>query len=139
MNTQPVHVGSKGNSQGIVRVPKAGKIQKFKIAHVSGGVSCSVSYRLTHFGCALANGWGLGLFITDSTKQLISPKQHQFCFYKLPCSTPDDAEFTLPYMPTPLNVINQQELQIWYGEDLFNFRESDNTGTVQIDVFSYYV
>ncbi|XP_020908076.1 uncharacterized protein LOC110246107 isoform X1 [Exaiptasia diaphana] len=138
VNTDPVKVGTKDNRPGIVKVPKPGKILKFKLVHVCGGISCSYRYPLTHFGCHQSF---FGLFITDTTKQVLSPKlKHQHAsFYSIPGSTPYDAEFTLPEMSPTLNVANQQELQIWYGEDAFNHYETDNFGIVQIDLYCYYI
>ena len=31
------------------------------------------------------------------------------------------------------------KLQVWYGEDLFNSGESDNSGRECVDVFGYFV
>lgn len=38
----------------------------------------------------------------------------------------------------PMSVTEGQEFQIWYGEDLGNCGEGDNTGQICVDVHAWY-
>jgi hypothetical protein len=58
--------------------------------------------------------------------------------YVLPGRTNMDPELILPDLSPPLAVTAGQELQIWFGQDLLDWGERDNTGISCCDVYVYY-
>lgn len=121
-------------------------VRTFKFVHLSGGVS---------FLSSSQGKWGtqipfwenknIEVHITDSQRRRIFPtsdipirpdfgSQH----YRLPGRTNMDPELILPDFNPPLAVTAGQELQMWFGQDLLDWGESDNTGTSCCDVFAYY-
>ena len=48
-------------------------------------------------------------------------------------------ELILSVLSTPNWTCSEQELRLWYGEDIMNLSEEDNGGTVCVNVYAFFV
>ena len=70
--------------------------------------------------------------ITDNDRNLLLPtndyrSNSRGCtFYSLPWATTESPELLFDNFSFPLMVESNQELQIWFSEDLFRWGDSDN-------------
>lgn len=141
LNTNgPVHVESKDDKPGIFTVQQAGQIQKFKLVHLSGGMTCwptGPQHAPTNFGC----GPNFHIFITDSSRQVKAPGKDVYhpkwmTYGITSCDTTNDTQVVLPDF-SPFTVTAGQQLQVWYGEDLSGY-DADNIGFVDMDVYANF-
>ena len=74
---------------------------------------------------------------------LLPPKQFltilSLEWYKIPGYNSVSPELILSVLSTPNWISSEQELLLWYGEDLVNFSEEDNGGTVCVNVYALFV
>ena len=86
----------------------------------------------------------VGVAITSSQNTIITPEAPFLKnvppgkFSELPPYKSFSPEIILPRF-SPYPVISGEELRLWYGEDLMDYRESDNGGLVCCDVYALYV
>ena len=86
--------------------------------------------------------------ITDADKKPVLPpaedlkdlggpgeKAH---FYSLPGYNHTSTELVFRTLVNPLSVSNNQEMQIWYGQDWMDRRENNNGGKTCVDVYALY-
>ena len=86
----------------------------------------------------------VNVVITDSSNHILLPP---FQFQKLsdtkwfwvPGYNSLSPELVLPFLSSPKWVDSNQELRVWYGENLVNLSEGDNGGTVCADVYALFV
>ena len=147
-NTAPVCFGAKSGQFGRFYVKTAFKrVAAVKLVHLYGYVSCDtrhVSY-WSYWGCGLY-GWGLGkinVVITNSGDQVLLPphefiEHHGAKWSKVPGYDSFSSELVLSSF-SPSHVNYNQELRVWYGEDLMNTSEGDNGGTVCVDIYAIFV
>ena len=87
--------------------------------------------------------------ITDADKKPVLPptedltnsekageKAHS---YSLPGYHHKSTELVFRTLINPLSVSNNQEMQIWYGQDMVDSREVDNSGETCVDGYAFYV
>ena len=60
-------------------------------------------------------------------------------FYSLPGYHHKSTELVFRTLVNPLSVSNNQEMQIWYGPDMVDRYEEDNSGKTCVDVYAFYV
>ena len=60
-------------------------------------------------------------------------------FYSLPGYHHNSTELVFRTLVNPLSVSNNQEMQIWYGQDMVDRYEDDNSGKTCVDVYAFYV
>ena len=123
------------------------KLAAVRLVHLYGYVSCDtrhVSY-WSYWGCGLY-GWGLGkinVVITNSGDQVLLPphefiEHHGAKWSKVPGYDSFSSELVISSF-SPSHVNYNQELRVWYGEDLMNTSEGDNGGTACVDVYAIFV
>ena len=146
-NTAPVCFGAKSGQFGRFNVKTGQKLAAVKLVHLYGYVSCDtghVSY-WSYWGCGLY-GWGRGkinVVITTINNQVLLPP-HEFIannsakWSKVPGYDSFSSELVLSSF-SPSHVNYNQELRVWYGEDLMNTSEGDNGGTVCVDIYAIFV
>ena len=80
---------------------------------------------------------------TTANRILLPPKQFltipSLEWYKIPGYNSVSPELILSVLSTPNWISSDQELLLWYGEDLVNFSEDDNGGTVCVNVYALFV
>jgi hypothetical protein len=142
-----VCIGSKDNSYGTFVAPADGEIKTFKLVHISGGVSVYSSSREGNWGSLTSSGSPsqIELHITDHQDSRITPPpgfpvnmKNGIMRYDVPGFTNMSPELVFPEISPPLAVTKGQELRIWFGQDLADKHESDNSGTTCADVYVYY-
>lgn len=147
-NTSPVCFGAKNNQFGSFTAKTGSKrLAAVKLVHLYGYVTCNtreVSY-WSYWGCgsnALVREL-VNVVITTSTDQIILPQGQLIVrdnakWSKIPTYNSLSPELILSSLnPTPV-ALNQQ-LRLWYGEDLMNSTEGDNDGTVCVEVYALFV
>ena len=60
-------------------------------------------------------------------------------WYRVPGYKSLSPELVLPFFSSPKLVHSNQELRVWYGEDLANVSDGDNGGRVCADVYALFV
>lgn len=140
LNTSPVCFSAKGNNYGAFTPGKNAFIWAFMLEHRSGYVSCSTrigSTRRSPWGCD-PNHKTIVTFLTDDRNTVIGPRFSQSTVqqsYHLPGYL-SSSPYLIFYMgKSAYGLHHMAELRIWYGEDLFDFTESDNNGTSCADVY----
>ena len=144
INAEEVCFGAKNDSYGIFNIQKMGKIFAFKLAHLSGGVSCFDDLdSTTKWGC----GGSLNTHITNSSNFRLFPRNESDTslgfdpnlFYKLPGFNCDSSAIEFRFFSSAIWVHTGQEFRIWYGEDLINKAEENNLLSKScVDVYGFY-
>lgn len=118
-------------------------INEFKFVHKSGTVSCSTTNNPTFWGCEYYNV-GMGLFLTrNNSNNIILPDRSDYritsssisSFYYAKNLNYNSAELRL-FTSTPIILYQNEQLKLWYGEDLFNLGDFDNNGISCTDVYA---
>ena len=146
VNSRPVCFGAKNSQHGGFSVPYGGKMAAVKLVRLSGYVACSTGsiYYLSFWGCGththLKNHFNV--VVTTSSNHIILPLSQFFTWsggkwYELPGYNSLSPDLVLPFYSS-YSVTSGQQFHLWYGEDLVNWYESDNTGRVCCDVYALY-
>ncbi|XP_020609728.1 uncharacterized protein LOC110048282 [Orbicella faveolata] len=145
MNTAPVCFGAKGDQFGEFEVEIGGSVDSVKLVHVSGHVTCAVFDILgganarSKFGCQKSSS-ELYTFITTANNDILLPESREFpSKYTLQGYHPDSSEIVFTNISTPLRLSSGQQLRVWYGEDLMDETEHDNSGSTCVDVYAKYM
>ncbi|CAH3180513.1 unnamed protein product [Porites lobata] len=150
VNKLPVCFEAKGNHFGRFYVPE-GRLAAIKMVHLYGYVSCHVhnQYFWSYWGCGDSPASRelvdkVNAVITDSSNNiLLPPLQFQTSsnlkWYRVPGYNSLSPELVLPSFSSPEKVHSNQELRVWFGENLVNISEGDNGGTVCADVYALFV
>lgn len=148
VSSQPVCFGARRNNFGRFNVPFGGDIAAIKLVHLSGYVTCdrsNFSY-WSYWGCGKRAGVEdfVGVTITTVRNTIITPEAPFLKvnppgrFSDLPPYESFSPEIILPRF-SPYQAAAGTTLRLWYGEDLVDFTESDNDGSVCCDVYALYV
>ena len=127
--------GAGGNNFGIFKIPVSGSITTFKLTYLNGSVSCAPDLN-SNWGCyhSAVSTHRMGTHITYSNGTRLLPKNEylkggsscQKLYYSLPWATPDSQELIFDNFSVPLAVTANQELLVWFTEDLNNCGAGDN-------------
>ena len=129
-----------------------GRLAAVKLVHLHGYVSCHtagpISY-WSYWGCG-DNQWNgintqVNVVITDSKNQILLPpsqflntKVPSIKWYTVPGYNSLSPELVLPFFTSPKWVHPNQELRVWYGENLVK-QSAGNGGKVYADVYALFV
>ena len=142
--------GAKDSQFGSFKVPSGGNIRKIRLVHLYGYVSCLVG-PVTYWspwGCGLLSGTinyvGVTITTADDTV-LLPPKQltihsginNGWSFISGYNSQSPELVLTR-FSDDTITVASDQELRLWYSQDLFNGPEHDNGGRVCCDVYAVF-
>lgn len=146
--------GAKDNQYGSVTIPKSGRLRAMKLIRKSGSVRCNHVTGSSFWGCTYrAYNGTLSTIITDADKNAVLPpdedlegfdvSQSHECgtekhFYSLDGTSHNSTVLVFRNLSNPLSVSRDQELQIWYGQDLKDCSERGNSGKTCVDVFAWY-
>ena len=148
VNKWPVCFEAKGNRFGRFYVP-GGRLAAIKLVHLYGYVSCHVH------GPSFWSYWGCGdnpsmrlntlvnAVITDSSNHILLPpiqfqKISNLKWYRVPGYNSLSPELVLHFFTSPKWVHPNQELRVWYGENLVK-QGANNGGKVCADVYALFV
>ena len=139
LNTAPVCFGANFDEFGSFAIEFGGSVNAVKLVHVAGEISCSALPGITaKFGCGTASVYEIHTVITTSNNEILLPESKE-TVYTLPGYQRDSEEIVFAEISTPLLLSFGQELRIWYGEDLINKDDGDNSGNHCVDVYAKYM
>ena len=148
INTDPVCFGAKNDLYGTFNITESGIIYTFKLVHLSGSVSCNQRDPSSYWGCDNPNfeEEKLLTIITFQNKSALwladyKKTQNNNCryySYKIEGVGVNETELSFNNLPSPISVSVGQEFQLWYGADLKNCYEYDNSGRTCADVYALY-
>ena len=126
-----------------------GQIFTFKLVHINGSVRCNPSYQ-SYWGCShrAYEEKRLTTVITTTAKDALSLADYskdeagcnlKYYSYQIDGITENSPELVFNNLSPPLSVSVGQEFQIWFGEDLSDCTEHDNSGRTCADVYAWYV
>ena len=148
VNTSPVCFEAKGSRFGRFYIPR-GTLAAIKLVHLYGYVSCDtrITSHWSYWGCG-DNRWNgintqVNVVITDSSNHILLPpiqfqKISNLKWYRVPGYNSLSPELVLPFFWSPKWVHSNQELRVWYGENLVK-NNGDNGGKVCADVYALFV
>ena len=149
INADPVCFGGKNDAYGAFYITKTGHVNTMKLVHKNGSIRCNPTYGDSYWTCTHSKYLNkLMTMITNARKEVILPptkdlEQFPRCqnssFYSLGGIGVKSPQLVFRNLSVPLFLSRGQELQIWYGEDLVNCWEEDNTGTTCVDVYAWYI
>ncbi|XP_029210092.2 uncharacterized protein LOC114973889 [Acropora millepora] len=148
VNSEPVCFGARGNSYGVFKITKTGRVKTMKLVHRSGYLSCCPSCSNSFWGCgsSLYSKDGLMTLITDTNRNILLPSKDYLIIshsvyakhsYQFPGTHHKSPE--LVFRDPLLTLSRNQELWIWYGQDYAGYSESNNVGKTCTDVYALYV
>ena len=144
INTGPVCFGARGDSYGAFNIRESGVIYTFKLVHLSGSITCNPDYPPSYWGCDHPAFGDTRLLTVITFKNrsalLLADYREKGCgpLYKIEGVGVNDNELRFNNLPTPISVSVGDEFQIWYGQDLKNCSEDNNSGQTCADVYAWY-
>ncbi|XP_068711602.1 uncharacterized protein [Montipora foliosa] len=137
LNNSPVCFGAKGDQFGRFTINRNVFVSQFMIVHRSGKVTCRRDYSGSYWGCA-PNSPTLFTILTDSNNKTLAPEASKVGgvgTYGLGGYDSSSSVLVFCESKKPHCVHANNELRLWYGEDLTGFTESDNAGKTCADVY----
>ena len=146
INNSPVCFGAENNSSGSFQSNKAVIAYEIAIKNVSGGVSCS-GPQLSPFSC-VDGGPAIGLmgvYSIDGNNNRIVPRspthpasQAEYGYYGVNGNSVQSqiVRLVAGSNMNGYHISLDQTLCVFYGEDLFNYQEFDNSGQTCVDVYA---
>ena len=148
LQAKNVCYGSKGNMFGSFRISQNGFLFGLKLKHSSGRVTCDYrrSSYWSYWGCYGIGHYSnnnLNTIITDDTNLRIYPSNPNWVYkptnwYRLPGYKGRTNMLVFGGSCSPMFARKGQELRVWYGEDLGNGSEGDNSGNHCVDVYAMF-
>ena len=133
---------------------KTGNVKAMKLLHRNGSIICNSLANASYWSCANLEYYARNTFstiITNVNKKALRPLEKdlkslkqlggggQKHFYVLEGIKQGSSELVLSSYTSPLRLLKDQELQIWYGQDWIDWSEENNSGTTCVDVFAWYM
>uniref|UniRef100_A0A7M5V8B4 Uncharacterized protein n=2 Tax=Clytia hemisphaerica TaxID=252671 RepID=A0A7M5V8B4_9CNID len=135
----PICYEAKGSGYATFNIPYDGRIKFFKLVHVYGYVSCATYHSRSKWGCSPITGpTVISTLITDNQNKVIVPAgtPSPYGSFNIPGANDMSDELVL-HPDTPYEVEGNEEIRIWYGEDLFG-ADIDNEGRHCIHVYGQF-
>ena len=138
LNKSPVCFGAKGDDFGRFSYHGNIFVRSFKLVHRSGKVSClkTRANSYSYWGC-----WRnphLAAILTDHSNNILAPDASIVQGngrYNLPGYSSSSSELVFEKSGKPHVIFANNELRLWYGEDLRGHTEGDNAGKTCADVY----
>ncbi|XP_078374669.1 uncharacterized protein LOC144658185 isoform X1 [Oculina patagonica] len=150
VNTDLVCFGAEGNRHGTLVIGEHGSIYTFKLVHKTGSLTCGEdSAPKSHWGCVhpFFGDKQLLTVITYPNKTALPIAEYTrdnrncgafYYSYNIDGMDPNSPELVFNNLSPPLSVSIGQMFHIWYGEDLLDCTEFDNSGETCADVYAWY-
>lgn len=136
LNKSPVCFGARGNQYGGFSYHQNIFVSQFMLVHRSGTVTCNKkSY--SYWGCD-PNHVNINVALTDKQNRILAPVStvnSKHGWYNLPGYTSSSSVLVFCAEKKPHCVFANNELRLWYAEDLKGYTESDNAGKTCADVY----
>lgn len=138
LNESPVCFGAKGDDFGRFSYHGNIFVRSFKLVHRSGNVTClkTRANSYSYWGC-----WRnphLAAILTDHSNNILAPDASIVQGngrYNLPGYSSSSPELVFEKSGKPHVIFANNELRLWYGEDLRGHTEGDNDGETCADVY----
>lgn len=138
LNKSPVCFGAKEDDFGRFSYHGNIFVRSFKLVHRSGKVSClkTRANSYSYWGC-----WRnphLAAILTDQSNNILAPDASIVQGngrYNLPGYSSSSSELVFEKSGKPHVIFANNELRLWYGEDLRGHTEEDNDGETCADVY----
>ena len=148
INVEPVCFGARDDTHGVFNIAESGSIYTFKLVHRNGSLSCTWKDPASNWGCTYF-GYGdqkLNTVITFKNGTVLLLAEYArltagrcgYFSYKIEGVDVNSRELVFNFLPTPLPVSVGQEFHVWYGGDLINCGEHNNSGETCVDVYAWY-
>ena len=139
INNVSVCFGAKGNRHGTLVMREKGFIYTFKLIHRNGFLRCSRKYQASYWGCRVPSFGNKRLLtvITYPNKTALPITEyrrddrscgHRYHSYRIDGFDLNSKELVFNNLSPPLSVSIGQIFHIWFGEDLHDCTEGDNSG-----------
>ena len=143
INTGPVCFGARDDSYGAFNIRESGVIYTFKLVHLSGSIRCNKVHSPSYWGChnpSLGDTRLQTVLTFKNRSALLLADYTKRCgySYKIEGVGINDNELRFNNLLTPISVSVGKEFQIWYGQDLLNCSEGNNSGQTCADVYAWY-
>lgn len=144
INNASVCFGSKDDAYGNFSNQESALIFTFKLVHRNGALKCGRNYPATHWVCFNC----LSTVITYKNRTALLLADYfrngnscglSYYGYHVEGTGLNSQELVFNRLSPQLLVSIGEEFQIWYGEDLLDCYESDNSGQTCVDVYAWYV
>jgi len=137
LNKSPVCFGAKGNQYGRFTYHRNIFVSSFMLVHRSGNVSCQQNLS-SYWGCT-QNHPSIRTLLTDQNNKILAPEastvDKTYGSYNLAGYTLSSSALVYCAPKKPHCVFANSELRLWYGEDLRDSTEGDNSGKTCADVY----
>ena len=142
MTGQPICYQAKNNRYATFRIPHKGTIQSVTLIHISGNLKCNTAPNPTNWGCSsAAEPHDILVSITDDQDTVIFPKEDMddYGFTTIP-GVVDLTSQELTLEPSSPYIVQEpnQEMRVWYNQDLIDGTEGNNSGEQCIEVVINY-
>ena len=128
-NETTVTVGAFGDKYASVTVSAPNGRYKIKLVHIAGFLSCSGYRFLSNFGCRLADGTNkILMVITNKNNTVLLPGANAYSH------DGKRSQSSFVTFNDAIYLKHGEELRIWYKEDLDNYSEDNNVGSVLVKV-----
>ena len=140
------------NKYGAFKVTKTGRVKTMKLVHRNGSIRCNPNYHATYWGCSNTLFYpknSLMTIITNANRNALLPPAEELkniaaCdnrkhMYSLEKTSQNSPELVFGNLSSPLSLVRNQELQIWYGQDWIDCSEDGNSGATCVDVYAWYI
>lgn len=154
INNDRVCFGSKDNNYGSSNISKAGFLGALKLVHLSGTLVCFSRKLPSCWGCRHSQ-YGdktLTTFLSHpNQRRILLPRPNitqmggpwQWCkngfTYKLDGFHDTSSEIIFNTTSAPLQVSLNQQFWIWFGQDMADCTEKNNSGESCVDVYGWYI
>ena len=154
INTAPVCFGTRGDSFGSFIILEAGNLGALKLVHISGTLVCHDTSTRSFWGCEVPsyNDKTLMTIISYPQDRIPLLPRRKFTQMGVPrkvCASDltyrldgfDDISPEIIFNTTsvPLAVSLGQEFRVWYGQDMADCSETNNSGESCVDVYGWYI
>ena len=149
LNSNPVCFGALGNQFGSFKASTGGKLMKVKLVHLYGYISCigTGSKYWSHWGCGYfaqqsVVDWTAVSLTTSGNSVLFPPSTINKVTYHwnlIPGYSSRSPELVMSIYDSPVSISKDQELRLWYNEDLYKDSYSNNHGRVCADVYGLFM
>ena len=134
LQAQNICYKAKGKDYGVIKLKQDGLLKGIMLEHVSGDLTCrkQVKRMTSLWGCGNASGGRIMTIITDDNNEVVFPaninisKGIKYKISGVNAKTSKVLVFTNLAYPSFFKT--DQELRIWYTEDLFDDDTEDNSG-----------
>ena len=122
----------------MIRLKREGLLKSIKLEHISGSLTCS------NTKLQARNSWGCNdnvmTIITDTNNEVVFPVNvNDIMYFQVPgFDTKTSKILVFTNHAYPNFFVKDQELRVWYTEDLKDYTTEDNDGTHCIKVYAKF-